>query len=93
LKEYSIFSNKSSEVYSVHLFFDEKGVLTEKSNCTCKHGSFYRYTQKNIQAKRWKCSHIREALKKHENNEPDNIEIEKQNEKQTKPKQIEPIFQ
>ena len=56
IKEYTIKSKdkKSKENYSVCLCLDELDVIVpEKSSCTCKHGSFYRFTQVNIAAGNW----------------------------------------
>jgi hypothetical protein len=95
LKEYTIKSNKSKEEYSVVLNFDDAGVIIpQKTTCTCKHGSFYRFTQTNIASGRWQCAHIKEAIKKYKNNEPDNIQLEQEannGKRDTKP--IYPIFQ
>jgi len=94
MKEYTIKSQTDETKYSVQLYFDESGKIKEKSNCDCLHGSFFRYSKKNIASGNWKCYHIKEAIKKYKNKEPDNIEIEKMrmevnNEKR---KSIHPIF-
>lgn len=91
-KIYEIKSNTTKgEVYSVVLTLDESGaIIKEKSSCDCKHGSFYRFTQKNMAAGRWKCKHMVEAIKMHENKIPDEIEKEVKN--GNKGKKIESIF-
>jgi hypothetical protein len=91
-KIYNIKSNTNEETYSVVLTFDDSGKIDPiKTSCDCKHGSFYRYTQKNMAAGRWKCKHINEAIKLHEKNVPD--EILKGGENGEKRREIEPIFQ
>jgi len=93
LKEYTIPSQNQNGEYSVLLFFDKSGnLLPDKCSCDCKHGSFYRYTQKNVDAGRWTCAHIKQAIKKHENNEMDNIEMERRKNEKRQIKEIEPIF-
>ena len=86
IRAYTIKSNsKKNEEYSVILSFIGDKIIQEKSSCSCKHGSFYRFTQKNISLGKWKCKHIEEAIRRYENNEPDNIEIERrENEKRKK---------
>jgi len=82
IKEYFIKSRdkkKKEEGYSVILNFDELGsIIPEKTTCTCKHGSFYRFTQVNKERGAWQCFHIKEAIKKHKNGELDNIQLEKE---------------
>jgi len=82
IKEYFIKSRdkkKKEEGYSVILNFDELGsIIPEKTTCTCKWGSFYRFTKENIALGKWKCFHIEEAIRKHKNKEPDNIQLEKE---------------
>jgi hypothetical protein len=95
LKEYTIKSSDGKKEYSVVLSFNGK-INPEKCSCSCKFGSFYRFTQKNIIAGNWKCIHLIEAIKKYENNEPDNIELEKKNiefeKKNIKIKPLEKIY-
>jgi hypothetical protein len=95
IKQYSIKSrNKKEENYTVNLTFDEIGnIIPEKTTCTCKKGSFYRFTKKNILLGKWQCFHIKEAIKKYKNGEPDIIQIEKEaNDGKRDPKPIYPIF-
>jgi hypothetical protein len=91
IKSYIIKSNSKNDDYSVVLFFDRE-LIPEKCSCSCKHGSFYRFTKKNIASGKWKCRHIEAALVKYKNGEKDIIEKEKEekNERNTKP--IHPIF-
>jgi hypothetical protein len=63
-KFYDIPSNTTSEVYSVILII-ENGEVTDRSSCTCKKGSFYRWRKKIIAEGKWKCSHIKEAERRY----------------------------
>jgi hypothetical protein len=93
LKEYTIKSSKKEKEHSVILCFNDAIMLIpEKCSCDCKYGSFYRFTQKNLIAGRWKCIHINEAIKKFENGEPDNIQIAREVENE-KRKPIYPVIQ
>ena len=65
VENYTIPSSDYSTDYDVRLVF-ENGVLSQTSSCDCKHGSFYRFTQDNIKAGKWKCAHITEALRRHD---------------------------
>ena len=92
IREYTIKSSNGKKEYSVILSFNGK-INPEKCSCSCKFGSFYRFTQKNLISGNWKCIHINEAIRKYESNEPDNIEIEgRKNGKNRKGKEIESIF-
>ena len=61
----TIKSKKGDEI-GVMLEFDEDGVLSPKSNCTCKWGSFHRWSKRN-QKKRWICRHVLKTYKKIKN--------------------------
>lgn len=74
IKEYIIKSKKSKEEYSVVLCIENEIVIPEKTTCTCKHGSFYRFTQRNLALKKWKCRHLISAIEKYKRGEPDEIE-------------------
>lgn len=91
-KYYTIKSKTTNKEYSVILCFQEGILIPNKSSCTCKHGSVYRFTQNNIKLGNWKCNHLQIAIKKYENKEPDNIEKEQEEQNERNTKQIYPIF-
>jgi len=91
IKEYTIQSNNKKDAYSVILFFIEGNLIPEKCSCTCRFGSFYRFTQENKKKNKWECVHIKEAIRRYKNGKPDNIERGKKTNGETKP--IYPIFQ
>jgi hypothetical protein len=45
--------------YDQSIFITEEGVLLEKCTCTCKFGSFYRFSKKNVGKI---CRHLQQAL-------------------------------
>lgn len=95
IKQYLIKSrSKKEEDYTVNLTLDEVGtIIPSKTTCTCKHGSFYRFTQTNIASGAWQCFHIKEAIKKLQKGEKDIIQIEREeNDGKRDPKPIHPIF-
>lgn len=47
----------------VILRFDSRGRLTDETSCTCKWGSFYRWSKANKE-KKWICRHLVKAYAK-----------------------------
>jgi hypothetical protein len=92
IKNYLIKSKSKNDDYSVILTFDEGKIIPQKTTCTCKHGSFYRFTQTNIASGKWQCSHIKEAIRRYEHGEKDLIQIEKEETDERNPKPLYPIF-
>lgn len=93
IKEYSIPSNTDDEIYSVTLSFIGDLIDIPKTTCTCKFGSCYRYSKKNQELNNWQCQHIQEALKKHHNNEIDNLELAREEAKKIQIKPFDSPFQ
>jgi hypothetical protein len=58
-KFYDVVGSKG-EAYSVILAFEEGKLIEDYCSCTCKFGSFYRWTKKN---KGKICKHIKEVMK------------------------------
>lgn len=94
IKVYTIKSKSKKNVdYSVLLAFDgHKKIIPEKSSCSCKWGSFYRFNKKNVDAGKWECIHIKKAIRKYIKNEPDDIEISKRRSHEKNRKPIYPVF-
>lgn len=92
IKQYTIKSKDKKKAYSVTLSFFNKIIIPEKSSCTCKWGSFYRFTKRNIALGKWKCKHIEIALKKYKNKELDDIEKSKREENNGKKRNRKPIY-
>jgi hypothetical protein len=92
IREYTIKSSNGKKEYSVVLSFNGK-INPEKCSCSCKFGSFYRFTQKNIAAGNWKCKHLIKAIEMLKNNVPDKIELEKIEIGKIKLKSLENIYE
>lgn len=77
IKEYIIKSKDRKREYSVILSLEDKEIIPEKSSCTCRWGSFYRFTENNKSKGKWQCNHIIQAIRKYAKDELDEIEKNK----------------
>lgn len=54
---FSKITTKKGNTHEVKIVFGADGRLSEKSGCTCRYGSFYRWSKANKRT-RWTCRHI-----------------------------------